>query len=79
MLPGILRCRWRSTTVDATSIALLSCGLALAEDHDADDAHKVRTATPIKHVIILIGENWSFDSMYGTYKPKQGQRTGSLL
>src|SRR5262245_47993389 len=57
MLHGILRCRWRTTAVGATSIALLSCGLALAEDQDSDDAHKARTATPIKHVIILIGEN----------------------
>jgi phospholipase C len=30
------------------------------------------TATPIKHVIVLIGENWSFDSIYGTYVPKRG-------
>jgi phospholipase C len=79
MLHGILRCRRPLTAVGVTSIALLSCGLALAEDHDADDAHQLRTATPIKHVIVLIGENWSFDSVYATYKPKHGQKVGNLL
>ena len=79
MLHGILRCRWRTTAVGATSIALLSCGLALAEDQDSDDAHQLRTASPIKHVIVLIGENWSFDSIYATYKPKYGQKVGNLL
>src|ERR1700738_2991926 len=55
MLAGILRCRWPSAAATATSIALLSCGLATAEDRDGDDAHRMKTATPIKHVIVLIG------------------------
>jgi len=28
------------------------------------------TTTPIKHLIVLIGENRSFDNVYGTYRPK---------
>jgi phospholipase C len=27
------------------------------------------TTTPIKHLIVLIAENWSFDSVYATYRP----------
>jgi phospholipase C len=27
------------------------------------------TATPIKHVIIVIGENHSFDNLFATYQP----------
>ncbi|HEX3338634.1 MAG TPA: hypothetical protein VHT68_05595, partial [Pseudolabrys sp.] len=27
------------------------------------------TASPIKHVIVLIGENQSFDHLYGTHVP----------
>jgi phospholipase C len=47
----------------------LSCGVALAGDErDHGDHHN--TATPIKHVIVLIGENWTFDSIYATYQPK---------
>ena len=38
-----------------------------------------RTATPIKHVIVLIGENRTFDNVYGTYVPKHGQHVANLL
>jgi len=43
---------------------LLSSGMAVADEAE--------TATPIKHIIILIGENWTFDSIYATYQPKRG-------
>lgn len=32
-----------------------------------------RTRTPIKHVIVIIGENRSFDHLFATYKPKGDQ------
>lgn len=32
-----------------------------------------QTATPIKHVIVVIGENVSFDTLYGTYAAPSGQ------
>ena len=38
-----------------------------------------KTTTPIKHVIVLIGENWTFDSIYATYVPKTGQSVANLL
>jgi acid phosphatase len=37
------------------------------------------TASPIKHVIVLIGENRSFDHAFGTYVPKTGQTISNLL
>ena len=37
------------------------------------------TITPIKHLIVLIGENWSFDSVFATYTTKHGQSVGNLL
>jgi phospholipase C len=37
------------------------------------------TKTPIKHVIIIIGENRTFDHVYATYKPKAGQSISNLL
>ena len=37
------------------------------------------TATPIKHVIVLIGENRTFDNIYATYVPKKGQSVDNLL
>ena len=60
--------------------ALLSCGLALADGSDNSGGGNGETATPIKHVIILIGENWTFDGMFGTYEPKKAnkQSVGNL-
>jgi len=37
------------------------------------------TTTPIKHVIVIIGENRTFDHVYGTYTPKKGQTVHNLL
>jgi len=38
-----------------------------------------RTQTPIKHVIVIIGENRSFDHVFATYVPKHGQTVNNLL
>src|SRR3984885_11174020 len=37
------------------------------------------TATPIKHVIVIIGENRSFDHVFATYTPRPGQTVHNLL
>jgi phospholipase C len=37
------------------------------------------TATPIKHVIVIIGENRSFDHVFATYVPRKGQTVSNLL
>ena len=38
------------------------------------------TATPIKHLIIVIGENRSFDNLFGTYQPANPvQQVSNLL
>src|SRR5438046_8475188 len=47
---------------------------AAAEDHDSPS-----TATPIKHVIVIIGENRTFDHVFATYKPRHGQTISNLL
>jgi phospholipase C len=38
-----------------------------------------RTRTPIKHVIVIIGENRTFDHLFATYQPKHHQRIWNLL
>jgi phospholipase C len=53
-------------------------------DHDGDDkgspSNTAKTATPIKHVIVLIGENRGLDHTFGVYKPKgAGQTISNLL
>ena len=37
------------------------------------------TQTPIKHVIVIIGENRSFDHVFATYAPPPGQTVDNLL
>jgi phospholipase C len=37
------------------------------------------TATPIQHVIVIIGENRTFDHIFATYKPVAGQSVNNLL
>ncbi len=37
------------------------------------------TTTPIQHVIVIIGENRSFDNVFGTYEPRRGQTVRNLL
>ena len=39
----------------------------------------VETATPIKHVMVIIGENRSFDHIFAAYKPRPGQSVLNLL
>jgi phospholipase C len=38
-----------------------------------------KTQSPIKHVIVIIGENRSFDHVFATYVPKPGQSVNNLL
>ena len=35
--------------------------------------------TPIKHVIVIVGENRTFDNVFGGYRPKKGQSVSNLL
>ncbi len=53
--------------------------LCLATSALCAPASLAATTTPIKHVIIIVGENHTFDNVYGTYQPKAGQRVDNLL
>src|SRR6516225_6508803 len=37
------------------------------------------TVTPIKHVIVIVGENRSFDHLFATYQPVAGESVNNLL
>jgi phospholipase C len=45
----------------------------------AAEAKTPPTTTPIKHLIVVIGENRSFDNVFGTYVPPPGQSVWNLL
>ncbi len=54
--------------------------LAMSPDMNGDDGSaSVRTTTPIRHLIVIIGENHTFDNLFGGYKPRHGQRVMNLL
>jgi phospholipase C len=65
----------------ALSFSLLAATVGVADDksQDKDAAASVKTESPIKHVIILIGENRGTDHTFGVYKPKGKQQTISNL
>src|SRR5712675_1834708 len=55
-----------------------------SDSHDGgnhgNDHGNANTASPIKHVIILIGENRGLDHTFGVYRPKgAGQTISNLL
>jgi phospholipase C len=56
----------------------LSIGALFAIPAQAGEEHH-STRTPIKHVIVIIGENRTFDHLFATYKPKHGQSVDNLL
>ena len=37
------------------------------------------TTTPIEHLIVVVGENISFDNLFATYEPPAGETVGNLL
>jgi phospholipase C len=45
----------------------------------AQESPSTATRSPIKHVIVIIGENRSFDHVFATYKPLHGQKVDNLL
>jgi phospholipase C len=76
--------KWRAKTMACASLLALSVfGLGSSAQAQADPDNAVdtiRTATPIKHVIIIVGENRSFDHLFATYEPKnRHQRVLNLL
>jgi phospholipase C len=64
------------TGVVAAMVFQLGIGNALAAEPNARD---FTTTSPIKHVIVIIGENRSFDHVFATYVPKGGQHVWNLL
>ncbi|HKW32410.1 MAG TPA: alkaline phosphatase family protein [Candidatus Acidoferrum sp.] len=61
----------------AVTVLQLSLGGPLASPLQAQPNSPPRT--PIKHVIVLIGENRTFDHLFATYAPKSGDSVKNLL
>jgi len=59
------------------AVLQLSLGAVAADVRNAD--RSTQTRSPIKHVIVIIGENRSFDHVFATYEPKNGEHVWNLL
>src|SRR6204780_4696777 len=67
--------------IGLTGLALIqfTIGGPLASSVQAATDNDQNTTSPIKHVIVIIGENRSFDHVFATYQPKPGQNVRNLL
>lgn len=61
----------------ALAIALVSS--LLIGQADAQAAERSRATTPIEHLIVVVGENISFDNLFATYQPPPGETIANLL
>ena len=61
----------------AFMILQFAFGGLLAPPLQADE--ESHTKSPIKHVIVIIGENRTFDHVFATYKPKSNDGIANLL
>jgi phospholipase C len=78
MVPAFKLRRWRRRMLlGASTVGLLSIASATASQSADTDSPK--TATPIKHVIVLIGENRTFDHVFATYVPPSDDSVANLL
>ncbi|VXB37008.1 Phosphoesterase [Burkholderia sp. 8Y] len=59
------------------SAASIYSSLANGQSQTADAS--ANTASPIKHVIVIVGENRTFDHVFGAYQPRHGQSVSNLL
>ncbi|MGN6086956.1 alkaline phosphatase family protein [Trinickia sp.] len=68
-------------TLGAVSLAALGALLpALAESQPQPALDpSTATVTPIKHVIVIVGENRTFDQVFGAFRPRAGQTVSNLL
>ena len=73
-----------SARAGLASLMMLQMGLAgpfvgatQAKEHDGESTKQART--PIQHVIVIVGENRTFDHLFATYQPKKGESVDNLL
>jgi len=67
--------------VTAIAASLASQQMAFAANAAVGGLHAndTKTVSPIKHVIVIMGENRSFDHVFATYQPGRGEHVDNLL
>jgi phospholipase C len=70
----------RCTRTSAATMAMFQmCFGSVLQAQETEMRGRHKTRSPIEHVIIIVGENRTFDHLFATYKPKHGQRIDNLL
>jgi phospholipase C len=59
--------------------ALFATILNLLNSSSLNAQQSKKTTSPIQHVIVIIGENRTFDHIFATYQPPKGQTVWNLL
>ena len=67
------------TGIISAAMLQLAIGNTFADAQSQNNSRDNDTASPIKHVIVIIGENRSFDHVFATYVPKPGEKVWNLL
>ena len=70
---------WPQVTATLTTASFLISQLLLPIPARAQYHNDLNTRTPIRHVIVIIGENRTFDHIFATYKPTSGETVDNLL
>src|SRR5258708_35975804 len=68
---------WMSTVLALFVVFTSSLFQTLSASANAQENRS--TTTPIKHVIVIIGENHTFDNVFGVFQPVKGQKVNNLL
>jgi phospholipase C len=71
--------RTMRTGLVSAAMLQLAFGNTFADAQSPNTSRDNDTASPIKHVIVIIGENRSFDHVFATYVPKKGETVWNLL
>ena len=74
-----LRPSRRVAAVGAVALMAGVLGAGSASAQPRAHSASASTQTPIKHVIVIVGENHTFDNVYATYKPRHDQKVENLL
>ncbi|SEJ44847.1 phospholipase C [Paraburkholderia diazotrophica] len=61
--------QWRQIALGSLTAAAFASTVAwsASDEHDKNRPDEVHTATPIKHLVVIYGENVSFDHYFATY------------
>ena len=63
----------------SAAVFQFAIGTSILEAQSPSNSRDNDTSSPIKHVIVIIGENRSFDHVFATYVPKNHQEIWNLL